>query len=44
MTLAWPSAPCSPPIVLTPLWLQSDMGYTATWAGYVTGLERHVWR
>lgn len=21
-------------MVLTPLWLQSDMGYTATWAGY----------
>lgn len=24
--------------VLTPLWLQTQMGYTATWAGYVTGL------
>ena len=24
--------------VLTPLWLQSEMGYTATWAGYVTGM------
>lgn len=24
--------------VLTPLWLQTNMGYTATWAGYVTGL------
>ena len=24
--------------VLTPLWLQSNMGYTATWAGYVTGM------
>ncbi|HLZ74773.1 DHA2 family efflux MFS transporter permease subunit [Phenylobacterium sp.] len=24
--------------VLTPLWLQSNMGYTATWAGYITGL------
>jgi MFS transporter, DHA2 family, multidrug resistance protein len=23
--------------VITPLWLQSNMGYTATWAGYVTG-------
>ena len=23
--------------VLTPLWLQSNMGYTATWAGYVSG-------
>jgi len=23
-------------IVLTPLWLQEDMGYTATWAGYAT--------
>lgn len=25
-------------IVLLPLWLQSDMGYTATWAGYATGI------
>lgn len=24
--------------VLTPLWLQSNMGYTATWAGYVVGM------
>jgi DHA2 family multidrug resistance protein len=24
--------------VLTPLWLQGQMGYTATWAGYVTGM------
>ena len=24
--------------VLTPLWLQQNMGYTATWAGYVTAL------
>jgi DHA2 family multidrug resistance protein len=24
--------------VLTPLWLQNQMGYTATWAGYVTGM------
>jgi len=24
-------------IVLTPLWLQQWMGYTATWAGYATG-------
>lgn len=24
--------------VLTPLWLQTNMGYTATWAGYVTGM------
>ncbi|WP_374569751.1 DHA2 family efflux MFS transporter permease subunit [Phenylobacterium sp.] len=24
--------------VLTPLWLQTNMGYTATWAGCVTGL------
>lgn len=24
--------------VLTPLWLQQHMGYTATWAGYVTAL------
>jgi MFS transporter, DHA2 family, multidrug resistance protein len=24
--------------VLTPLWLQSNMGYTATWAGYVSGM------
>ncbi len=23
--------------VVTPLWLQSNMGYTATWAGYATG-------
>jgi DHA2 family multidrug resistance protein len=23
--------------VLTPLWLQSNMGYTATWAGYAAG-------
>ena len=23
--------------VLTPLWLQSNMGYTATWAGYASG-------
>jgi DHA2 family multidrug resistance protein len=25
-------------IVIIPLWLQSNMGYTATWAGYATGL------
>jgi len=25
-------------IVILPLWLQSDMGYTATWAGYATGI------
>ena len=24
--------------VLTPLWLQTNMGYTATWAGYVGGM------
>jgi DHA2 family multidrug resistance protein len=24
--------------VLTPLWLQTNMGYTATWAGYVAGM------
>ena len=24
-------------VVLVPLWLQTNMGYTATWAGYVTG-------
>lgn len=24
--------------VLVPLWLQVDMGYTATWAGYVAGM------
>jgi DHA2 family multidrug resistance protein len=24
--------------VLTPLWLQSNMGYTATWAGYASGM------
>jgi len=25
-------------IVLVPLWLQTNMGYTATWAGYATGI------
>jgi len=25
-------------IVIIPLWLQQNMGYTATWAGYATGL------
>jgi DHA2 family multidrug resistance protein len=25
-------------IVILPLWLQSSMGYTATWAGYATGI------
>jgi DHA2 family multidrug resistance protein len=25
-------------IVLLPLWLQANMGYTATWAGYATGI------
>jgi DHA2 family multidrug resistance protein len=25
-------------IVLIPLWLQTNMGYTATWAGYATGI------
>lgn len=25
-------------IVLIPLWLQQNMGYTATWAGYATGI------
>ncbi|MDE1145329.1 MAG: DHA2 family efflux MFS transporter permease subunit [Azospirillaceae bacterium] len=25
--------------VLTPLWLQSNMGYTATWAGYATAVS-----
>jgi len=25
-------------VVILPLWLQSNMGYTATWAGYATGL------
>jgi DHA2 family multidrug resistance protein len=25
-------------IVIRPLWLQSNMGYTATWAGYATGI------
>ena len=25
-------------IVILPLWLQSNMGYTATWAGYSTGI------
>ncbi len=26
-------------LVLIPLWLQLNMGYTATWAGYVTGFN-----
>jgi len=25
-------------VVLVPLWLQAQMGYTATWAGYVAGM------
>ncbi len=25
-------------LVLIPLWLQTNMGYTATWAGYATGI------
>lgn len=25
-------------VVIIPLWLQSNMGYTATWAGYATGI------
>src|SRR3546814_818663 len=25
-------------LVLLPLWLQQNMGYTATWAGYATGI------
>jgi MFS transporter, DHA2 family, multidrug resistance protein len=25
-------------LVIVPLWLQSNMGYTATWAGYATGI------
>ena len=25
-------------IVILPMWLQSNMGYTATWAGYATGI------
>ncbi|HEY2047860.1 MAG TPA: DHA2 family efflux MFS transporter permease subunit, partial [Caulobacteraceae bacterium] len=25
-------------VVLLPLWLQQNMGYTATWAGYATGI------
>lgn len=25
-------------IVILPLWLQANMGYTATWAGYATGI------
>src|SRR4030095_5298032 len=25
-------------LVILPLWLQSNMGYTATWAGYATGI------
>jgi len=25
-------------LVLLPLWLQTNMGYTATWAGYATGI------
>jgi DHA2 family multidrug resistance protein len=24
--------------VILPLWLQQNMGYTATWAGYATGI------
>ena len=24
--------------MLLPLWLQTNMGYTATWAGYATGI------
>jgi DHA2 family multidrug resistance protein len=35
MTLAFGGMYSS--LVLIPLWLQLDMGYTATWAGYVTG-------
>jgi len=27
-------------IVIFPLWLQQNMGYTATWAGYATGIMR----
>ncbi len=26
-------------LVLVPLWLQLNLGYTATWAGYVTGFN-----
>jgi DHA2 family multidrug resistance protein len=35
MTLAFAGMYAS--LVLIPLWLQLNMGYTATWAGYVTG-------
>ena len=31
-------------IVLIPLWLQQNMGYTATWAGYVVAFQRRVGR
>jgi DHA2 family multidrug resistance protein len=37
MTLAFAGMFSS--IVLIPLWLQTNQGYTATWAGYVTGFN-----
>lgn len=37
MTLAFSGMFSS--IVLIPLWLQTNQGYTATWAGYVTGFN-----
>jgi DHA2 family multidrug resistance protein len=37
MTLAFAGMYAS--LVIIPLWLQLDMGYTATWAGYVTGFN-----
>ena len=37
MTLAFAGMYAS--LVLIPLWLQLNMGYTATWAGYVTGFN-----
>ncbi|MDB5460527.1 MAG: emrB [Caulobacteraceae bacterium] len=37
MTLAFAGMFAS--IVLIPLWLQTNQGYTATWAGYVTGFN-----
>jgi DHA2 family multidrug resistance protein len=37
MTLAFAGMFSS--VVLIPLWLQTNQGYTATWAGYVTGFN-----
>ena len=38
LTYAVGFAAFSAVIVLMPLWLQQNMGYTATWAGFATGL------